>query len=98
MIHWEFQTVTETRIDEVGNEYQTELRGPIRVWFHDSAPETDEPDQVIDWRARGLNISVPGAPDAVRDIAAMDELQTADSTRAAKIRNDLLTNNIERVD
>lgn len=98
MIQWDFEAVTETRTDEDGEEYQTELRGPIRVWFHDSDPEDDEPDQIIDWREQGLHVSTPGTPDAVRDIAAVDELADADDSRAAEIRNDLLTNNIKRVE
>jgi hypothetical protein len=57
MIVYDFETITETRIDEDGNEYQTEIRGPLQVWFFDSNPDTDPPDQTYDWRAADDNLT-----------------------------------------
>lgn len=50
-IYYDFAAVTETRTDEDGNQYQTDIRGPLQVWFFDSDPATDPPDQTYDWRA-----------------------------------------------
>lgn len=50
MIVYDFETVTKTRTDEDDDQYQTEIRGPLQVWFHDSDPSSDAPDQTFDWR------------------------------------------------
>lgn len=57
MIIYDFNTVTETRTDEDGNEYQTEVRGQLQVWFFDSDPQSDPPDQTYDWRAAGDSLT-----------------------------------------
>jgi len=75
-IHWDFETVTETRTDEDGNGYQTEVRGPIRVWFHDSDPATDTADQTVDWRADNRQVTWASGnyPVEVKSVACYNEL------------------------
>lgn len=56
MIVYDFAETTETRTDENGNEYQTTIRDDLQVWFFDSDPASDPPDQTFDWRSAGDNL------------------------------------------
>ena len=105
-IHWNFKTVTETRTDEDGNEYETEIRGPIQVWFHDADPASDPPQQTVDWQAMGLQpttgADVVEYPIAVKRYAAKAEIDGELSgnqpfnKRVSKIYRDLMTEQIEK--
>lgn len=76
MIVYDFEMVTETRTDEDGNEYQTEFRGPLRVWFSQSDPNADEPDRTYDWRAdeTQLTWAQDRYPVEVKSVCAKQEI------------------------
>lgn len=57
MIVYDFAPETVQREDENGNIVESQRRGPLQVWFFDSNPATDPPDQTLDWRADGMQLS-----------------------------------------
>lgn len=76
MIVWDFGTTVETVPREDGTEETVEKRGDLLVWFHDSDPATDQPDQRVDWRAVAGEISVSSetAPELVKSEACYREI------------------------
>jgi len=57
MIVYDFAAESVTRTDEDGNEVQSERRGELQVWFFDSDPATDPPDQTFDWRSADAQLT-----------------------------------------
>lgn len=57
MIVYDFADKQVTRTDDEGNDYQTTIRDVLQVWFFDSDPTTDPPDQTFDWRAAGTQLT-----------------------------------------
>jgi len=86
-IYYDFEMVTETRTDEDGIEYQTELRGPLQVWFFDSDPATDPPDQTFDWRSAETHLtwSNDEYPVEVKSECVLSEMLDAYPARSQRV-------------
>jgi hypothetical protein len=101
MIVYDFASEEVTRTDEDGNEYTTERRGSLQVWFFDSDPQSDPPDQTYDWRADNANLrwSVDTYPVEVKSECVSAEVansNTLNSNRIVQIIADGALENIER--
>ncbi len=104
-IYYDFETVTETRVDEDGNEYQTEKRGPLKVWFSKSNPDNDPADQTYDWRSDNAQLTwaQDRYPIEIKSVCAEREINGELSGNQPfnkyvfEIYRDLMTEQIERV-
>jgi cytochrome oxidase Cu insertion factor (SCO1/SenC/PrrC family) len=104
MIVFDFDTVTETVTRPDGTEETVEKRGDVRVWFSQSDPETDSPDQTYDWKAEtgGITLSAGDYPTEVKSVCAKREIDSELSGNQPfnqyvfEIYRDLMTEQIEQ--
>jgi hypothetical protein len=100
MIIYDFTTETVMRTDsETGEQTTDKRRGALHVWFHDSDPEADPPDQRYDWRAADdqLRFAAGQYPVQVKSVCAYREVAAEFPSRSRRVVRIVAEAALERI-
>jgi len=100
MITYDFKPETVTRTAaETGEQTTSERRGALQVWFHDSDPASDPPDQTYDWRAADdqLQFAAGQYPVQVKSVCCYREAAAAFPSRSRRIIRIVAEAALERI-